>query len=68
MISLQTGTIAFPKILLQLEDYQHQKKNITLENYAIEILQKSENSKEKETTMFDIAFEDLETQKQTDLF
>ena len=35
MISLQTGTIAFPKILLQLEDYQHQKKNITLENYAI---------------------------------
>ena len=59
MISLQTGTIAFPKILLQLEDYQHQKKNITLENYAIEILQKSENSKEKETTMFDIAFEDI---------
>ena len=66
MISLQTGTIAFPKILLQLEDYQHQKKNITLENYAIEILQKSENSKEKEITMFDIAFEDLETQKQTE--
>ena len=57
MISLQTGTIAFPKILLQLEDYQHQKKNITLENYAIEILQKSENSKAISNMVVSFSFE-----------
>lgn len=65
MICLQTGKTAFPKFTMQFEDFQHQTEIITIDNYVIEIIQQNEELKEKGTTMFDAAFEDLELQKQT---
>lgn len=64
MVCLQTGKTEFPKISIQLENFQHQKEKIILENYAVEILNYKKNHNIKESKMFDSAFEDLEPQKQ----